>query len=247
MMRKVIIFLVFVGISVATPAYGQRWKRLKEYSAGLTLGANMTDIRLTADSYNIYQHQWQPHPIAGAYFQYRSEDGFSFRPEVMYYGRGGILTCSDIRYQLLAHCIGLRVGMRLDYVVPRTLFTFYGIVTPELAFTIGGSVDYTSTGTGPLNMSLSRSNMNVVDLGAFCGLGVEFSVFFDGDAIYLSFETGYHFNIINSFTSQEATGAITVLNYINLPPSAQKSRLSGGIEAMFRIGIPFGNYIRIKR
>ena len=246
-MRKVIIFLVLVGISVATPAYGQRWKRLKDYSAGVTLGANMTDICLTADCYNIYHHQWLPHPIAGAYFQYRSEDGFSFRPEVMYYGRGGILTCSDIRYKLFAHCIGLRVGVRLDYVVPRTLFTFYGIVTPELAFTMGGRVDYSSMGTDALNMALSRSNMDVVDFGAFCGLGFEFPIFLDRKAIYLSFEVGYHFDIINSFTSREATGDITVLNYFNLPPTAQKSRLSSGVEAMVRIGIPFGNYIRIKR
>lgn len=247
MMRKVIIILLFVGISVVTPSYGQHRNRLKEYSAGVTFGANMTDIRLTADCYNIYHHHWQQHPIAGAYFQYRSENGLSFRPEVMYYGRGGILTCSDIRYQLLAHCIGLKVGMRLDYVVPRTLFTFYGIVTPELAFTMGGRVAYSSTITGPLNMSLSRSNMSVVDFGVLCGLGFEFPIFFDEKAIYLSFEAGYHLNIINSFTSREATGDITVLNYYNMPPPAQESRLSGGIEAMVRVGIPFGEEIRIKR
>lgn len=246
-MKTKYLFLFLLVTAIANPAQSQYRKRLKEYSAGVALGADLTDIRLSADCYNIYSHQWTPHPILGAFFQYRSEDGYSFRPELFYFGRGGGLTCQDVSYRLLAHCLDLRFGMRIDYVVPRSLFTFYGVVTPELTFTMGGDVEYTSKNTGALAMPISRSNMGVVDLGVFAGLGLEFPVFFDLKAIYLSCEAGYHLNILNSFTSREASGDIDILNIINLPPLAQGSRMSGGFELTVRIGIPFGDDIRIKR
>jgi len=239
--------LLFLVMAIVSPVHSQYWKHLKQYSAGVVLGANLTDIRLSDESYNIYSHQWTPHPILGAFFQYRSEDGYSFRPELFYFGRGGGLTCRDVSYRLSTHCLDMRLGMRIDYVVPRSFFTIYGVATPELTFIMGGNVEYTSKNTGALKMPLSRNNMGIVDLGVFAGLGMEFPIFFNRNAIYISGEAGYHINITNSFTSNEASGDIDILNIINMPPPALGSRVSGSFEVTVRVGIPFGNKIRIKR
>lgn len=246
-MKRTILILLIIVTSSLLPTYGQYRKQLQQYSAGIILGANLTDIKLSAECYSIYSHRWTPHPIVGGFFQYRSEEGFTIRPEMVYFGRGGGLSCQDVNYQLLAHCLSIRVGMRIDYVVPKLLFTLYGVVTPEVLFTLGGDVDYNSKNTGALNMSLSRSNMSIIDLGAFCGMGLEYPVFFHRRAIYISGEIGYHLNFINNLTSHETAGDITILNYINMPPPAQMTRLIGGFELTVRVGIPFGKFIKIKR
>lgn len=226
---------------------GQSGKSLQRWSAGPTLGMNLTHLRLTDKKYDIYESRMAFHPVAGAFVQYRSEGGFSLRPEVLYYGRGGGLYYEDVSYKMLAHCLGIRLGMRVDCVVPRTLFTFYAVATPELTLTMGGSVDYSSRSTGKLEMALSSSNMNVADFGAFCGLGVEWPLFFNGKAIYLSGEVGYHLYFTNTFTTQELEGTVDVLNTANLPPAAKKQRQMGGLEMTLRVGIPFGKNVRIKR
>ena len=241
-----LLFLVFL-VAGSQQTHGQHRKSLKQYSAGMTLGANMTNISLSDECYSIYGRQWIPHPVVGAFFQYRSKDGYSIRPEINYYGRGGGFACQDVSYRLSSHCLSLQLGLRLDCIVPRSFVTFYGMVAPELTVTLGGSVEYSSKNTSEIEMHLSSSNVRPLDFGALCGIGVEFPLFFGQKAVYLSGEAGYRFHFVNSFTAQEQSGDITILNYVNMPPLARGSRMCGGAEVTIRIGIPFGNTIRIRR
>lgn len=239
-MRKVAMLLILCIAVAHMATYGQDGKRLRPFAVGMTLGGNLTKVQLTADCYNIYDNTFLPHPIMGTYFQYRMDETFALCPEMLYYGRGGKLVCRDVSYRLMEHCLGWRIGIQTGYVFPRSLASVYVVYAPELTLIMGGHAEYSSINTGKIDMRLSRSNMKIGDIGAFWGIGAVIPLTLSGQELCLSGEMGYHFNVINSFTNREYTANLTILNTVNLPPSAKGKRYGDGFELVFKIGIPFG-------
>ena len=246
-MVKRLLTIALVAVAATGAVYGQTGKGLRHCSAGVTVGGNLMNIWLSNDMYDIYDHHRDWHPAAGAFFQYRFNGGVTLRPEVLYYGRGTTLSREDVEYTLLAHCLGMRLGLRLDDIIPRTSFTVYGIVVPEATLTLGGEVDFRSRTTGGIVMPLSSSSMRMFDLGVFCGAGVELPLRTGGDGLSLSAEAGYRISLLNSFARCEVSGEVEALNYINLPPPVRGRRTFSGLELTLRVGLPFGKALRFKR
>ena len=242
--RLTVILLLIVAVY---PLYGQTGKGLRHCSAGVTVGGNLMNMWLSNDMYDIYDHHRDLHPAAGVFFQYRFNGGVTLRPEVLYYGRGATLSREDVEYSLTAHCLGMRMGLRFDDIIPRTNFTIYGVVVPEATLTLGGEVDYHSRNTGDIVMPLSSSSMRTFDLGVFCGAGVELPLRTGGDGLSFSAEAGYRLGLLNTFARCEVSGDVDVLNYINLSPPARGRRFFSGFELTLRVGLPFGKALRFKR
>ena len=240
-------FIVVIMLALCGTAMGQRSKlALQMFSAGVKTGINISDIRLTADCYDIYDHRMTVGAVAGAYFQYHTPFGLSVRPEIAYMGRGGNLNWEDVSYKLESHCIDLRVGLLYNFTIDKTLASPYVIVAPIWNATLGGKAHYSADDTGEIDMQLSRSNLRMYDFDLFCGAGVSYPVFGKGWTMYISGEVGYNWGLVKSFTQAERTESATVLNPSLDQQAATGSRMGRGIEVTVRVGVPFGAKLKRK-
>ena len=246
-MKVLRVIYIAAAILSVVPAMGQGRYSLPKYGAGLHLGTNLATIHLNDKSYDIYSSTPVFGAIAGAWFQYRTESGISIRPELAYKGRGGTLTCRDVRYNLLAHTLDVRLGVQLDFYVPRSFSSFYLVAAPGYVHTLGGRIDYRSDVTGDLSMGLSASNIYGGDFELFCGAGFEYPIQKEGGMILLSGELGYNFTLANSFTRDERAGGVPSVNLADLSQPATGSRLFRGFEISVRVGLPFGKKLKIRR
>lgn len=241
------IILLLAVLMATIPACGQGRKYLPMFAAGLRVGSNLSDIRLTDNVYDIYDHSMKPCVISGAYFQYRPIAGISFRPEVTYKSRGGVLTCNDVHYNLLANSLNFRLCMQLDFYTSRSYSSFYIMAAPSVNNAFGGHVNYSSNNTGEIRMKLSFSSIGETDFELFFGAGFEYPIWAGSSMWLLSAEAGYAFSLTDNFTAGEHNGTVTTLNHADLSHPASGSRLFRGFEVAVRMGMPFGKKLKIRR
>ena len=242
--------IIIVALLFSTTAFGQRYRRqepLRRFAYGAKIGMCITNMRLTEECYKIYDYQLVPYPALGAWFQYRSESGLVFRPELTLCGRGSQISCHDVMYRVSSACMNLRMNLQLHMYLPRTFMSIYFVAAPSWNVTLGGYALFSSEDTPPVRMNLSSSSMHVHDMNVFVSMGFETPIFAIGRTLYLSGEAGYSFCLTNSFTEAELTNNVTVLNNLLFSHPNMGSRIFSGIEASVRIGIPFGKKIRIRR
>lgn len=245
---KYLRYIILAAIVLsATPALGQSRHRLPKLAAGLRLGTNIGSISLTDKAYDIYSSSPSAFAVAGAWFQYRTEVGISFRPELTYKGRGGTLTGNDVYYHLLTNTIDTRLCVQLDFYVARSFASFYLMAAPTYVHTLGGHVSYRDDLNGDLNLDLSANNISDDEFELFCGAGFEYPLFAGGTMMLLSLEAGYNFTLTNNFTAAERNGELNAINLTNLSQPSVGSRLLHGVELAVRVGIPFGHHMKIRR
>lgn len=244
--RLAILLLLVLCSNVASGQY-RRQSLLRRFSYGVKTGFTLTDMRLTAKCYRIYDYSMRPYGSLGAWIQYRSESGITVRPELTLVGRGSNISCHDVTYSVSSTCLNLRVNLQLHMYIPRTTSSIYFVVAPTWNATLGGRVHFSSEEIESLEMKLSSSSMNINDVNIFAGLGFEIPMFIFGRDMEFSGELGYYFCLTNSFTTDEQTNNVTVLNNLLYSQPNTGSRLFSGIEASVRLGIPFGKKIRIRR
>lgn len=241
-------YLILAALLItSTPAFAQGHNRLPVFSAGTRIGSNIGSISLTDRIYDCYSSSPSVFALGGVWFQYRTSSGISFRPEVFYKGRGGILTCNDVYYRLVANTIDIRMCMQLDFYVARSFASFYLVAAPSLVHTLGGHVDYRDDICGDLDLDLSSSNIRDNEFEVFCGAGFEYPVFTGFSMMLVSFEAGYSFALTNTFTTAECNGELNVLNLANISQPSTGNRLLHGFEVAIRVGIPFGPHLKIRR
>ena len=242
---RTILLTAIMLTTLQSTCNGQR--RIMSLSAGMRFGGNLGSIHLTDRAYGIYQPSSSLFPQAGVWLQFRTPAGISLRPEISYKGRGGTLTCRDVRYHLVANTIDARLCMQLDFYVARTMSSFYLVAAPAYVHTLGGHVDYSDDFSGELDMSLSASNFTDNDFELFCGAGFEFPIPGGGTTLLVSVEAGYNFTLADSFTDVERSRTLITLNHTDLSETPRGSRLFRGFEIAARVGIPFGRKLKILR
>ena len=241
--KRAVVTTVLI-LLVCLTASAQNRLSLQMFSAGVKTGVSVGDYRLTADCYDVYKHKMTANAVAGAWFQYRTPFGLSVRPEVAYMGRGVDLEWEDVKYRMRANCLDLRVGLIYGFTIKKTLLSPYIVVAPTWNATLGGKLKYYDDFAGKMETPLSKSNMKMHDFDMFCGAGLEYPVFGEGWAIYLSGEIGYNWGLVRNFSKQESTNDITVLNPNLDPKPATGGRFGRGIEVTVRVGVPFGQKIK---
>lgn len=246
-MKHLRYIILVVTLLASTPAFAQGRNRLPMFSAGIRTGSNVGSIQLTNRIYDCYSSSPSVFALSGAWFQYRTQSGISFRPEVTYKGRGGILTCNDVYYKLVANTLNLRMCMQLDFYVARSFASFYLMAAPSLVHTLGGHVNYHDDICGDLDLDLSSSNISDNEFEVFCGAGFEYPVITGITMMLVSFEAGYSFSLTNTFTAAERNGELNVLNLANISQPSTGNRTLHGFEVAVRVGIPFGHHLKIRR
>lgn len=154
---RTILLTAILLTTLQSTCNGQR--RIMSLSAGMRFGGNLGSIHLTDRAYGIYQPSSSLFPQAGVWLQFRTPVGISLRPEISYKGRGGTLTCRDVRYHLVANTIDTRLCMQLDFYVARTMSSFYLVAAPAYVHTLGGHVDYSDDFSGDYNDLTNKPNL----------------------------------------------------------------------------------------
>ncbi len=240
------IIIIIIVILCSDTVYGQKHHR-KEYTrrfaAGVKTGISLTDMRLSSDYYDIYKSSIRPYGSFGAFFLYKDKSGFAFRPELVLGGRGSSLSCHDVKYAISSTCLNLRMNLEYHLYINRTTKSVYFVAAPGWNTTLGGWVKYSSEEIESLKMNLSRSNMHIHDMNVFVGMGFDMQLLISRRSFYLAGEVGYNFYLTNSFTADEQTNNINILNNLIYSHPNTGRRVFNGIEASLRIGIPFGKTI----
>lgn len=217
------------------------------YAYGIKAGFNLSDMRLSENCYNIYNHSMKPYGIGGVWFQYRTKSGLAIRPELTMVGRGSRISCHDVVYSVASTCLNLRVNVQFHMFLPRSSSSIYFVAAPTWNATLGGHVHFSSDDIASLDMTLSSSSMNIHDMNVFVGIGFDMPLSLSGRTFELAGDLGYSFCLTNSFTSDERSNNVTVLNNLLYSHPNMGGRLFYGIEASVRLGLPFGKTIRIRR
>lgn len=238
-MRHLRYIILVAILAASTPSFAQ----LTALSAGVRTGSNIGSISLQDRIYDGYSSSPSVFALGGFWLQYRTQSGISVRPEIIYKGRGGILTCNDVYYRLATNTIDIRLNMQLDFYVARSFASFYLVAAPSYVHTLGGHVDYRDDICGELELDLSSSNISDNEFEVFCGAGFEYPIF----SMLFSLEAGYSFSLTNTFTDAERNGELNVLNLANISQPSTGNRLLHGFEVAVRVGIPFGHHMKIKR
>ena len=247
-LKSVVIFNRRVAVTatfVMLLAFGVRAQDypVKMFCGGVKAGVSVGDYRLTAPHYNVYKHHMTVNAVGGAWLQLRTKVGFSIRPEVAYAGKGANLEWEDVHYRLRANCIDMRLGLLYNFTIKKTLLSPYIVVAPLWDIVMDGGVEYTDYYTGDVSMQLSTSSMKMHDFGLFCGVGLEYPIYGFGWSIVLSGEVGYGWGLSSNFSNREQTWDVTVVNPSLDQRPAMGYRLSRGIEATLRVGVPFGKVV----
>lgn len=238
-MRKQIITLAVAALLGTTALYGQISIHDYDFAAGLRTGLNLGNMRLTDESYDVYEHHLSGGIIAGGYFQWRTPFGLSLVPEIGYVTRRAFLEWEDVKYRQRVHSLDIRLGVRYNFDIYGTPFSPYVVAGPVWGIALGGRVDYYDDVSGNIRMQMSSRNMRTHDVGMLCGAGFDYPFFIEDVEFNVSAEIGYTWEFVNSFTQSERDASGNVLNRYYDTHANEGKRLTRGLEFSVRIGMPF--------
>lgn len=244
--RVLLWALLIVGLLLwPTTLFGQRTgagrrPQLMAFSVGAKAQLGFSDLRLSASAYDIYSHGLQPTGGIGGWVQWRADEGFLLRPELMFRTRGTRLTCEDVHYSLSEQCLSVGLTAGFYVAVARSLVTLYAVATPRLNLPIGGSVSYRDDLNGDLHVALSRSEVRAADADLCLAAGVELPLFLSR-TLYLGAEVGYGIGLTDGLRHPSAFGEGEVLNRTLVAANPEGRGLWRGLELSVRVGIPLGS------
>ena len=154
---------------------------------GVKGGINLASMVYSDEPYSIYEQKTFVRPLFSAFLEGNLTNSISFRPEIMYIGRGVKIDDLGVPYELAPNYLDLRFPflfyLRTPSVQP------YIILSPNFGFVTGGKAKL----YGYEDTELNKGYIDDIDVLLSAGVGVKFPVDLTNYRFYIGLEGQYNF------------------------------------------------------
>ena len=246
-MKKLFLFF---ALSLAIATFAQKpilpghknLDRTDAVSIGLKGGICLPHFRYTDKNVNDVPHDLLIRPAAGVFAEFPI-DNFSITPQVLYTCGGSSSTYRyknqyDVHYQALTSYVDIRLAV--DYRIKLSeMFHPYLFVAPGIGVLLyNGTISLQQPGLDipDVQMELSDANMNNMNAFVVGGFGMQANFNLARFSLYVKFDAGYNFGLLNTFSKKEIEETAQPTN-IHAYNNTGK-RFTRGFEFMLSIGLP---------
>ncbi|MBQ6083428.1 MAG: PorT family protein [Bacteroidales bacterium] len=248
-MKKTIILLMIClisgGMLKAQMRIGndRRVNLSKIVSMGVKFGVNDATMVYTDKQLKDLNSTYSIKPSFGLYLEIPVTRWLSVSPELMYIGRGGMVSyetnnTNNVDYKINSRCVDFRVPIDLYMIMSRS-FKPYVFVAPDFGYVLGGEISMKQDGVTAVSqeIEIGSANMKEYNVSVLFGLGFRFDVYMPQTALYVKLEAGYNYGLTDTFSKMEKDES-SVAENVNAY-NISGDRFNRGLEVMISIGMPF--------